>query len=286
MARIYTAQETFQQPGLPPVTKTLLVLNVLIFVAFNLLGFAGGQKGDLYNWLSLQPGDFFRPWQLLTHAFLHGGFGHILFNMFALWMFGAAVEQVFGWLKFLLFYLLCALGGGLAYWLLWPVAPAVGASGALYGVLTAFGLLFPDALVFLYFVPIKGKYLVIVFFAMELLLGVTGTQSGVAHFAHLGGLVTAYLFMAITTRSIPGLSAFRRDRIMPTEPTLVVPPTRSVPTADELPRREPEPVVEEARIVRETPRAEIDRILAKIASDGMTALTSTERELLLSATKR
>lgn len=142
----------------------------------------------------------FQFWQLLSYGFLHGGFGHLFFNMFGLWMFGRVVEQVWGAQRFLLYYLVCVAGAGftqiVTLYLFSPgdMVPTVGASGGLFGVLLAFGMMFPNARVMLLIppIPMTAKWLVIGYGALELFFGVTGTQAGVAHFAHLGGMAFGF----------------------------------------------------------------------------------------------
>ncbi len=142
----------------------------------------------------------FQIWQLVTYGFLHGGFSHLFFNMFGLWMFGRVVEQVWGGARFLLYYMVCVVGAGITQLLtLYFMAPGVGvptvgASGGLFGILLAFGMMFPNARVMLLIppIPMTAKWLVIGYGALELFFGVTGTQAGVAHFAHLGGMAFGF----------------------------------------------------------------------------------------------
>ncbi|MDP1994439.1 MAG: rhomboid family intramembrane serine protease, partial [Ignavibacteria bacterium] len=147
----------------------------------------------IIHWFALMPlGYGFQIWQLITYQFLHGGFSHILFNMFALWMFGAEIENTYGSKKFLIYYLACGIGAGLLHLFLSPVltgalAPTIGASGAIYGVMIAFAMFFPDRLIFLYFfIPVKAKYFIAFMIVFEF-LAVDSVGSGVAHLAHLGG---------------------------------------------------------------------------------------------------
>lgn len=142
----------------------------------------------------------FQVWQLLTYGFLHGGFGHLFFNMFGLWMFGRILEQVWGQRRFLIYYLVCVVGAGVIQLLtlMWlspdQAYPTLGASGGVFGILLAFGMLFPNARVMLLIppIPMTAKWLVIGYGALELYFGVTGTQAGVAHFAHLGGMAFGF----------------------------------------------------------------------------------------------
>ncbi len=145
----------------------------------------------------------FSVWQLLSYGFLHGGFGHLFFNMFGLWMFGRVIEQVWGGQRFLLYYLVCVVGAGITqvvvlYLMSSPQpVPTVGASGGLFGILLAFGMMFPNARVMLLIppIPMTAKWLVVGYGALELFFGVTGTQAGVAHFAHLGGMAAGFVMI-------------------------------------------------------------------------------------------
>ena len=151
---------------------------------------------------------FFKPFQLITYMFMHGGFWHIFFNMFSLYMFGSVLENYWGGKKFFLFYMVCGIGAGLINELVMYLqiafaempglveatvnrVPTVGASGAIYGLLLAYGMMFPNNVLQFIFPPIalKAKWMVIIFGAIELLSGLSGTNSGVAHFAHLGGMI-------------------------------------------------------------------------------------------------
>ena len=136
----------------------------------------------------------FQPWQLITYGFLHGGFNHLFFNMFALWMFGLPIEKMWGSRKFAEYYFICILGAGLVQLLVQYVSggnyPTIGASGAVFGLLLAYGVTWPNAKLFLIFfpVPIKAKWFVVIYGVAELIFGVTGAMPQVAHYAHLGGL--------------------------------------------------------------------------------------------------
>jgi membrane associated rhomboid family serine protease len=150
---------------------------------------------------SLNAGVAFEPWQLLTYAFLHGGLAHLAFNMFALYMFGSAVERVFGGRRYLTFYTVCVLSAAVAQLIVAAVTgkiyPTVGASGGIFGILLAYGMYFPNNRVMLLFppIPMPARVFVVVYALIELFLGVTGTQEGVAHFAHLGGMVGGFVML-------------------------------------------------------------------------------------------
>ena len=183
-------------PALPPVTQALLLINVGLFAADALLGRL------LSTLFALWPlGPNFMPYQVVTYAFLHGDLMHLFFNMLGLWMFGAELERIWGTKRFMQFYaasvLTAALCQLLVNALLGSRFPTVGASGGLFGLLLAFGMMFPNRIIMPLFppIPMKAKVFVAVFGGLELLFGVTGTQSGVAHFAHLGGMLGGFLMI-------------------------------------------------------------------------------------------
>ena len=180
---------------MPPVTQALILINAAVF-----LGQAGA--GFPVDSLALWPlGPQFRPWQVVTYAFVHAGLPHLLFNMFGVYMFGADLERVWGPRRFLNYYLVCALSAAVAQLgvtsLTGAYYPTVGASGALFGLLLAYAIVFPRRMIMPLFppIPMRAPVFVAVYGAIELLLGVTGTLAGIAHFAHLGGLAGGYLFL-------------------------------------------------------------------------------------------
>ncbi|MCS7154351.1 MAG: rhomboid family intramembrane serine protease [Bacteroidota bacterium] len=199
--------EAYQPPGfrlLPEAVKHLLILNGLVFMAQTLPVLEGVflRYGALWHPLT----GLFLPWQLVTSLFLHGGIAHLFFNMLALWMFGAPLENFWGSRRFVLYYFLCGSGAMLTHLIVttfWgdPTAPVIGASGAVFGLLLGFGLLFPNQYIYLYFLlPIKAKYFVILYGLLELWAGVAaGPSDHVARFAHLGGMLWGYALIRIWT---------------------------------------------------------------------------------------
>ncbi|MDN5782584.1 MAG: rhomboid family intramembrane serine protease [Luteimonas sp.] len=197
--------------NLPPVTKALLIANGLVFLLELVLGAPALSIFMLWPLQlggdALSSGIGFMPWQLLTYGFLHDptNFAHLLFNMLALLMFGAPLEYTWGNRRFLAYYLVCVAGAGLCQLVIttWmasqgaPVGPTLGASGGVFGLLLAYGMLFPNQRVMLLIppIPMKARTLVIIYGAIELLLGFTGLQPGVAHFAHLGGMLFGWLLI-------------------------------------------------------------------------------------------
>ncbi|MBI5472836.1 MAG: rhomboid family intramembrane serine protease [Ignavibacteriae bacterium] len=207
----------------PPVIKWLLISNTAIWILTDFLLVRvivggepiGGDRGLITSLFALWPfGEHFWPWQLLTYMFLHGGFGHIFFNMLALWMFGMELENIWGSKSFLAYYLTCGLGAGITNLLVAPIiglnVPTVGASGGVFGVLVAFGMLFPDRPIYIYFLlPIRAKFFVAGYIILELVHGVLGTSSGVAHFAHLGGAAIGFAFTMAMMRGFSFESLWR-----------------------------------------------------------------------------
>ncbi|MEX0372644.1 rhomboid family intramembrane serine protease [Spiribacter sp. 1M153] len=202
-----------------PVVLSMLVANGVGFLATMLFG--PGMIAGLGLWplgteaLSAQyvggvPG--FQIWQLVTYGFLHGGLLHLFVNMFALWMFGTSLERFWGSRPFLWFYLVCLIGAGLIQLVVATLAadsgnlyPTIGASGAVFGILLGFAMMFPEQQLMLLFppIPIKAKYFVLFYGAFELYAGVTGSMSGVAHFAHLGGMAFGFLMITYWRGRLP-----------------------------------------------------------------------------------
>jgi len=179
----------------------LIVANVAIFL---LQQIAPGLIGPFALWplgAAQAGGASFAPWQLVTYAFLHGGLTHLAFNMFALYMFGGAIEQVFGMRRYLTYYFVCVVSAALTQlafaFLTGGFYPVVGASGGVFGLLLAYAMYFPNNRVMLIFppIPMRARTFVFVYAALELFLGVSGSQSGVAHFAHLGGMIGGFIML-------------------------------------------------------------------------------------------
>lgn len=193
-------------PPLTDVVKSLLIINVLMFFGTRMVG------DEIQYMLAVfyPASEYFQPFQLITHMFMHGDGAHLFFNMYGLFMFGVPLEQRFGPKKFLLYYLLTGFGALFLYMLIMYVQinymqmaininiPMLGASGAIFGLLAGFGVLFANHTIRLIIppIPMKAKYFVLIFGALELFLGFSGMNTGVAHFAHVGGAVTGFLIMA------------------------------------------------------------------------------------------
>jgi membrane associated rhomboid family serine protease len=194
--------------NIPPVTRALLIANVAIFLLQQIA------NNFLIGYFALWPLDgaqlpdgsvlqAFEPWQLVSYGFLHGSFAHIAFNMLALWMFGGPVEQALGSRRYTFFYFVCVIGAALAqlatiyFFKPGDFYPTLGASGGVFGLLLAYAMIYPSARIIMIFfpVPIPAPIAVVGYMAVELVLGVTGTQEGVAHFAHLGGAAAGFLLL-------------------------------------------------------------------------------------------
>ena len=204
--------------NMPTAIRHIIIINILVMIMTSL-------NGDfMYEHFALfyPTSPFFHWWQPVTHMFMHGGFWHLFFNMYTLYIFGSVLERIWGTKKFLVFYFVTGLGAAaihtgvewmqMQHWLgeaaqgsmaaqtsihMLKMTPTVGASGAIYGVLMGYAMLYPDSVLTLIFPPIsmKAKWFVLVFAAIELLTGVTGTGGGIAQFAHLGGLVFGFLLI-------------------------------------------------------------------------------------------
>ncbi|MFC1693173.1 rhomboid family intramembrane serine protease [Candidatus Latescibacterota bacterium] len=189
--------------GLPKMVKALLITNAVIFVFMNIL-IPVSSHNLLFRLFGLVPVLVNRLmiWQFFTYMFLHANFWHIGFNMFALWMFGTELEYNWGSRDFLKYYLTCGVGGGVLVWLTsfvglsYPLAITIGASGAIFGLLVAYGLMWPDRMIFVMGVlPMKALHFVIIFGAIDLLQGLSRSGGGIAYFAHVGGGLTGLIYL-------------------------------------------------------------------------------------------
>ena len=210
--------------NMPQAVKSIIIINVLVMIMTAL------NENFMYEKFALfyPTSPFFHWWQPLTHMFMHGGFWHLFFNMYTLFIFGSVLENVWGTKKFLIFYFVTGLGAALIHtgvewiqmqsWMgaaaegsasamtsihMLKMTPTVGASGAIYGLLMGYAMLYPDSIMTLIFPPVslKAKWFVLIFAAIELLTGVTGTGGGIAHFAHLGGLIFGLILMLYWKKS-------------------------------------------------------------------------------------
>lgn len=256
--------------GLTPWVKRLLVANAALFLLVLLVP-------ALVPYLEFAPARVLtRPWTPVTYAFVHAGFLHLLFNMLGLFFFGPPLEARWGSREFLKYYLICALGGALLSFAFGMYGTVVGASAAVFGVMLAFAMNWPDAPIYFWGIfPIPAKWLVAILAAMSLLSAVQGARDGVAHFAHLGGFVAGFLYLkfddklrlrwARLKKAIPG----RRLKVIPGGGT-------TPPGAPSSTRRK-----DEERLLDE-----VDRVLDKISASGLSSLTAEERRLLDEVSRR
>ncbi len=262
-------------PPLTPAIRALLAANISVFL-LQLLLQAGGGYGWFNRFFGLVPAAVWslplpHLWQPITYMFLHGGFWHIVVNMFVLWMFGAELEQLWGSREFVRYWFVTGIGGALVYLLLMPridpvtaYVPLIGASGACYGLLMAYGMLFPERTVLLYFLfPVKVKYFVIGLMVVELLA--TRSGSTIGHLAHLGGLLAGFLYLRWGRA---WWQQWRRRRRMARAGFRPVGGGRRPGNGGTV------------------PRDEIDRILEKISRHGLQSLTPEEQETLRRASRR
>jgi len=240
-----------------PVVRALLIANVIAF-------FLQSTMPGTMDWLVFVPSDVLsRPWSVVTYMFLHGGLGHLFFNMLALFFFGPRVEERIGARPFTWLYFLSGIGGALLSFLFAPMAGVIGASGGVFGVTLAFAYYWPHTQILIWgIVPVPARILVIVYGVISLFSGVAGSRDGVAHFAHLGGYVGAFLYLKWLERS---RTAFRRKAVAP-------------PAAADA-RLSGWRAVDTSR-VHDVNRAEVDRILDKISAQGLGSLTPQERTFL------
>jgi rhomboid family protein len=198
-----TRYMSFGGGGVTPAVKLLLIVNVAVFLIVNVavVSLDPFRESQIFMLFGLVPAlvwSNFYLWQLFTYQFLHGGLFHILFNMLALWMFGCNLEHRWGSEFFLKYYFVSVVGGGILNALLVPgqSAPSIGASAGIYGVLLAYGLIYPNQIVYFYFLfPIKMKHFVWIIGGIAFYSSITAGQSGIAHLAHLGGMLFGYLYL-------------------------------------------------------------------------------------------
>ena len=283
---------------MPPITKNLLIINILMFAARYVVTRYDIDLNALLGLHFFMASDF-RPHQFITYLFMHGSFEHLFFNMFALWMFGRIIEQVMGQKRFLTYYMVCGIGAGLIQELVQYIhylslAPelsmvshdqlaealnmwnTVGASGAVYGILLAFGMTFPEERMFIIPipVPIKAKYFVVGYAVIELLSAMLRSNDGVAHMAHLGGMLFG-LFMLLHWRNPDGLQKKIRNwwakHTAPKQRTFHY--QKNTKFSDEMGYNQQ----------RKARQEEIDRILAKVKEHGYGSLTEEEKRKLFEA---
>lgn len=310
---------------IPTITKNLLIINVICYLAYVVLGGRGIDLNDIFGLHYFQATDF-RLYQALTYMFMHASFEHIFFNMFALWMFGGIIERTFGEKRFLIYYLVCGLGaalcqevsqfvqvylmvadqgGTLADVMRLDTADrmvlnswtTVGASGCIYGVLLAFGMTYPEERMFIFPlpVPIKAKWFVIGYAAIEVALALMQRGDGVAHVAHLGGMLFGWLLLRSWRKTKPGFNGWDGYEVKDDSKTILgrirswLHLDRDNDKDEDLnygrqntTSRHQQDWEYNARKNEEKKQteAEIDRILDKIRKSGYSSLTEEEKKKL------
>jgi membrane associated rhomboid family serine protease len=257
---------------LTPVVKRLLIANVAVFVAtLPFMSFA-------IDWFAFQPTRIFiRPWGVFTYMFIHGSFMHVALNMLVLFFFGPPLESRWGGREFLKYYVICGLGGVVLGFFYLPTA-VIGASAALYGLMLAFALNWPNAPIYVWGIfPVKAKWLVAFLFVVSLMSTMDGTAgSGTAHFAHLGGLATGFVYLK--GRWSAGAGAQKLSRVVRTRRMAIVPREEldaAVPSARSLERSDEKVLYDR-----------VDAVLDKISAQGMSSLTPDELKLLDEVSRR
>ncbi|MFW6202643.1 MAG: rhomboid family intramembrane serine protease [Gemmatimonadota bacterium] len=270
--------------GLTPWVKRLMIANAVVFVITPLL------YEPLALWLAFTPSEILtRPWGIATYMFVHGGFWHIFFNMLVLFFFGPPLEATWGSREFLKFYLVSGLGGAVLSFIFAPGAPIVGASAAVYGVMLAFAMNWPNSPIYIWGIfPIKAKWLVAFMFVVSLYSAVVGAGGGIAHFAHLGGFLTAFLYLRmsdpVAIRAGPVMEGLKKRIRRLNRPRLRIIPGDGDGDGDETsstsgPRMR-------SRRDEERLLDEVDRVLDKISTSGLSSLTAEERRLLDDVSRR
>jgi membrane associated rhomboid family serine protease len=290
----------------PPMIKNLLFINVGVFflqLIFENITFGGVPGWYILNhYFALNPlvgidnnglGFNFQIWQLLTYQFMHGDFMHIFFNMLMLWMFGNEIENIMGSKKFILFYIISGVGAGLVQLLVGPLLSesagfTIGASGAVYGVMIAFAMFFPDRYIMFYFlIPVKAKYLIAFLFIIEFIS--VRDASLIAHLAHVGGAITAFIFIMVDRKNDFNLRKMFGNYKRPTygdsarnfRQQFTRKPSNNID-------------VEEAKFYdisskqddEEITQDMIDKILDKISQNGYQGLSEREKKILFEASKK
>ncbi|MFC1551413.1 rhomboid family intramembrane serine protease [Candidatus Latescibacterota bacterium] len=263
--------------GLPRAVKALLIANISIFAATVLIPYRGWNL--YFGLIPVLAVKKFMIWQLFTHMFLHGNFSHLFWNMFMLWMFSTELEYNWGSRDFLKYYFICGLGGGVLVVLTAmiglssAVVPTVGASGAIFGVLVAYGLMWPNRMIFIMgILPMKAWHMVLIFGGFDLLKGLSGNAGGIAVFAHVGGGITGYIYLKYGWKIMAHVESFiygfKARKFTVTEGGKHAESQRR--------SNSPHPDID----------SEVDRILDKIARDGMDSLSDSEKRLLDRASKK
>ena len=268
--------------ALTPVVKRLIIANVAVFLAQLIID--GRGPGFFYEWFAFHPSSILtRPWSVFTYMFIHGDFWHVLLNMLVLFFFGPPLESMWGGREFTKFYFLCGLGG-VALSFAFSPAGLVGSSAAMYGLMLAFAMNWPTTPIYIWGIfPVQARFLVAFLFIVSLVsaFGDPGPNGGVSHLAHLGGLVTGFIYLKLDWRRpatkldhLKKATRVRRLAIVPRDEGEEE-SARSQAVGNSWAR------VDERRLLDA-----VDRVLDKISAEGMSSLTSEERRLLDEVSRR
>lgn len=261
--------------SLTPWVKRLLIANVVVFVLTMV------NQEFFFRWFAFAPSRVLtQPWGALTYMFLHGDLMHLLVNMLVLFFFGPPLESRWGSTEFIKFYLFCGLGGVALSFLFAPGSWIVGASAAIYGLMLAFAMHWPEAPIYIWGIfPVKAKWLVGFLFVVSLMSAFGGGGGNIAHFAHLGGILTGFLYLKSDWRPDRGRTS-RRQGIR-VRKMAIVPREERREESDAAGAGRKERSADDDSILDE-----VDRILDKISAEGMTSLTNEERRTLDRVSRR
>lgn len=264
--------------GMTPWVKRLLIANAAVFVLMWLLRQLAGVM--IWPWLAFVPGAVLtQPWGLITYMFVHGSFWHLFINMLVLFFFGPPLESTWGSREFIKYYLIAGLGGAALSFVFAFDASIIGASAAVYGIMLAFAMNWPDAPIYIWGIfPIKAKWLVTIFFGISFIYAVTGSGGNTAHFAHLGGVLSGFLYLKMSDRvamhSSGTLKRMKKRVSRFSKPRLTILPKDQEEDGGSR-RRPPRRPRDEERMLDE-----VDRLLDKISTQGLSSLTDKEKRLL------
>ena len=301
--------------SIPTITKNLLIINILAYIAYEVLKLSGININDIFG-LHFFKASRFGIYQLFTYMFMHGGWAHLFFNMFALWMFGCVMENVWGPKKFLFYYIFCGVGAGIIqeisqYVSLYVILSdmpgnglfsllsfsdatlaeqlnawtTVGASGAIYAILLAFGMTFPEERIFIFPlpVPIKAKWFVIGYVAIELLSALSTSSDGVAHFAHLGGMLFGFLLIRYWQKHPDSRYGRNNGQIFFDRMRSHLTVTKGKKKdADDITRKTDWDYNADKKATEER----VDMILDKIRKNGYASLTKEEKDFLFESSHK
>jgi len=259
---------------LTPWVKRLLIANAVVFFITMV------DQEFFFRWFAFAPGEILtRPWGVITYMFLHGDLMHLFVNMLVLFFFGPPLEARWGPKEFLKFYVICGLGG-VALSFVFASAWIVGASAAIYGLMLAFAMNWPEAPIYIWGIfPVKAKWLVAVLFMVSLMSAFGGDGGNIAHFAHLGGIITGFLYLKSDWR--PRDVKRRKRGGIRVRRMAIVPQKESTQEASGVEEPTPEPTAREESMLDE-----VDRILDKISAEGITSLTNEEKRTLDQVSRR